>query len=280
MRTIAERLVVIRVRVGDDHALDVERVNETRKGLGPSEHGRDALTLLRARPDVDEADEVEPVFLVVPDLPGDHLADIALADDEGVLAKSGEATCSGPGCNAAADDERHRKEPERQQLREVRVRDLERPRDGDEQPGDRSEQAEDGACVVDRRVVAPLAIAVVQPDQLRRDDPARQRDDEQQELFPACDGASFADPPLGEPRDDEKREAKADDVGRQQHPANEPAPAYEGGPERPDERDRAAVRARDLDVARGIHTTALFRLRSRRGRALRWRRISYSDPYP
>ena len=90
------------IREGEDDPLDIEYANEVGQLLGGPEQDQMAeilASLLRLV--VDEPDEVEPVFLVMEDLPRDQLTDIAGADDDGVLQVE-----RAPSTQRAGDDPR------------------------------------------------------------------------------------------------------------------------------------------------------------------------------
>ena len=81
-----QRLVVRRLRERDDHALDVERVDELRQLVAGAEHRQLAEVVLAfARVVVDEAEHVDPVLRMLQQLASHHLPDVARADDERVL---------------------------------------------------------------------------------------------------------------------------------------------------------------------------------------------------
>ena len=93
-------LAVRLVRERDDDAIDAVLVHERPQVVELTERC-DATRFRPAleRLGVDEADEIEPVFGVLTDLPGDELADLARTDDErahGVRARApGEGPCDG-----------------------------------------------------------------------------------------------------------------------------------------------------------------------------------------
>ena len=102
--------------------------------------------------------------------------------------------------------------------------------DGVEQPGADRDEVEDADDVVGRRVVGALLVAVVEAVELRRDDPERQRREEDRP--PRRADVATAGRRAGYSRlRDEEREQQPDEVGGEQHPAHQPTAALD--PRRP-----------------------------------------------
>ena len=135
-------------------------------------------------------------------------------------------------------------------------------REHQERPdGDEVEDADD---VVDRRVVGALLVPVVEPVDLRGDDPDRERQQEEVDLEAERHAARGL--PAGDEVRDEEGGEQADDVREQERAADEPAaPPDDGGAaavvddlERPLVDDplelaRERVPGEHRDVLRGAH---------------------------
>ena len=215
-------------REREDHALDVEQAHEERQVLRRPEHA-DAGEVRRSRARGSASAKptrLTPYSLVVEELARHELADVARADDERVLqvvdAPAAEAARRRP----AHRDERDRERPERDEALGLRAHDLERRGRHEQAPGADRHEVEHADDVVRRRVVRPLVVVVVEPVDLGRHGPDRQRGQEEQQLrpAPATEPAASAGPPKQQERD-EIRERQADDVGQEQHAGDEPSPA-------------------------------------------------------
>ena len=75
-------------------------------------------------------------------------------------------------------------QPEEDEPRHVRAREAGEPRSDEERPRAERDELEDADDLVDRRVVDVLLVAVVQPVELGRDDPERQRQHQDQRTEP------------------------------------------------------------------------------------------------
>ena len=102
-----EQLVHRLVGERDDHALDVEALDDLGEALRAAEDGQ-VLGQVAApglRLPVDESDDVEPVLRVLDQLAGDQLTDLAGAQDQRVLDVG-----AGSLAQAAGDGPHHRQE--------------------------------------------------------------------------------------------------------------------------------------------------------------------------
>ena len=91
-RIVVEALLVRIAEERHHDSLDVVLTDDRRQLGGCSEHADPAEVapqLLRIG--IDEADDVDAVLLVLEKLPRDQLADVARADDDGVLNERGAA---------------------------------------------------------------------------------------------------------------------------------------------------------------------------------------------
>ena len=250
----SELFLVVGVGERDDHALDVEHRDDLGQAVGRPDE-REVLELGPARPRVrvDEADEVDAVLRVLEELPRRELADVAGADDDRVL----EVERTAPGDRAREPAGRRHEDdgeqPEEDEPRHVRARAAGEPRGDEERPRAERDELEDADDLVDRRVVDVLLVAVVQPVELGRDDPERQRQHEDGELNPGMRAA-----PAG------RRSASRADTrgsGRQRRRrAARAARTSRGGAQDVDRRRCAAARAAIPSAGRA---------RARRGRAPR-----------
>jgi len=223
-----EGLVVSIVREREDHPVDASFAYEARQVVGASED----LQLLQIaplvlRPRVDEPDQPHAVFGMLEELSADHLADRSCADDDGVLDIGREPTGEG---TRAAPRQRHRhdrEQPERRKLLLIRVGEAGHPGEREEPPGADRDKMEHAGDLVDRRVVGPLVVVVVEPVELRPDHPDRERagEDEGLEARPDTrDQPGLArESKLGRA----ERDAQPDHIGDREHSANEPpAPVF------------------------------------------------------
>ena len=125
---------------------------------------------------------------------------------------------------------------------------------------------EDTDDVVDGRVVDVLLVAVVQPEQLGRDDPERQHQQHDRELEPEIRAVPAGDDQLRE----QKREKQAGGVGGEQGPAHEPAaaacrmvtggaaPPLEQRFRSPVEHEHVEVEPRCRSLLEGVHALRLL----------------------
>ena len=171
---------------------------------------------------VDEADEIEAVLRVLEQLARDELADVAGADDDGVLEVEDAPPADRPGGAAADRDEDERRDAEERELAQLRIREAERPERQRDQP--------DAAVAIRcrtpttssmRRMVGALLVSLVEPVQLRQDDPERQAGQEHQQLLRVR--RAVEDAAGVEGRDQEERQRQAGEVGEEQHAPDEPA---------------------------------------------------------
>ena len=177
----------------------------------------------RARPEVDEADQIDPVLRVLEQLPGHELAHVACADDHRVL-QIGDVPAAEAPCDAPRDrDEHDGRDQEERKPAEGGLGDPERPQGQRDHPQTRRRQMEDADDVFRRRVIGALLVALVEAVELRQDDPERQADQEEQRL--AADRQAAAEQPrlAREGLCHQERERQADDVGHEQRAPNQPA---------------------------------------------------------
>ena len=224
-----ERLLVRIVREGDDHTIDTVLVDELPDlRRRPEQLERRPAVLQCAPVVVDETDDVEPVAAVLAHLLGEQPRDVARADDEDVLHVRGLASADHADENAEEPDEPDRERPEHHDALERRVSDLDHMRSDEEDPGSDRDHLEHAEEVVDRRMVGPLLVPVVQPVQPGENHPQRQARAEQDELplrHHGVDGRRRRDDSL---RDDE-RGHEPDDVREKQQSTHEPATARAPG---------------------------------------------------
>ena len=143
---------------------------------------------------VDEADEVDPVLGVLEQLARDELADVAGADDDGVLEVRGlrrqqrcgrrrEPSVTNAIASAQKVDE----------LGEVRARRRRRATTPTtNEPGADRDEVEDADEVVERRVVGPLLVVVVEPVELRDTSQSGSVATKSEVLVAQCRGVSAA----------------------------------------------------------------------------------------
>ncbi len=191
---------------------------------------REMVELGPARPRVrvDEADEVDAVLRMLEQLPRRQLADVARADDDRVL----EVQRAAPGdrardARAPATTSTDGEQPEHDEPRDVQIADAGGPRRHEVAPRAERDEMEDADDLVDRRMVDVLLVPLVEPVELRCDDPerkhrARARRTEGRGASPGVppETISFART-IGE---DEAREVRAE-----QRAPDEPAAVTRGG---------------------------------------------------
>jgi uracil-DNA glycosylase len=157
------------------------------------------------------------------DLPRGELPDVVGADDDRVLEVRDRSPAvrarGGPG----GHDEGDRARPEDEELHEVGPREIRQPRARQEEPHADRDEVEDAGQVVHRRVVGPLLVPVVEPVELRADDPDGKRGEEEQRLEAARERPRCLGRGGGDRLRDEERGEQPDDVRREEGAANEPA---------------------------------------------------------
>ncbi len=117
-------------RVGNDHPVDVEPLDELRQYVGRAQHSElPEISSRLSRPRVDEADEPDRVLGMLLEFARDELTDVAGADDDGVLPEHRHPPSGGPCQRSSADDEGDRHDPEGDRPPYARTR---RAREGDE----------------------------------------------------------------------------------------------------------------------------------------------------
>ena len=158
------------------------RTISSRRSGGPSTGTSSEVGAHPPRRGVDEADQPDAVLAVLHQLARDELADVAGADDHRVLDVRRAAMEHGPGDRAADGDEGDRERPERDELDQARVGEMGERRSDEQEPGADGDHHEHRGQVVDRRVVGALVVAVVQAEELGRDQPGRQRHQERGHL--------------------------------------------------------------------------------------------------
>ena len=165
------------VRVGkrNDHALNVEHRDDLGQAVGRPDEG-EVLELGPPWPRmrVDEADEIDAVLGVLKKLASSELADIAGADDDRVLEVERTAPRDRSRNAAGGCHEHDGEEPEEEEPRHVRAGAAGKPRRDKKRPRAERDELEDADDLINRRVVDVLLVAVVQPEELGRDDPQRQ----------------------------------------------------------------------------------------------------------
>ncbi len=177
-----EKLVVVIVRECDDHALDsiclddLDNVGRRPEQRDPVEVGSHGL-----RVGVDEANEMDAQFGMLPELTADELTDVARSDDQRVLDVSGTSPHERTIDDAAGYEQGERGDPEDGDLRELRVA-AGQPQADDAEPGADRDQMEERQEVIDGGVLGASLVAVVQAVHLRTKDPERQRHAEEDEL--------------------------------------------------------------------------------------------------
>ena len=136
----------------------------------------------RPRVRVDEADEIDAVLRVLKELARSELADVAGADDDRVLKIERTASRNRSCEPTRRRDENDGEQPEDDEPRHMRARKSREPRGHEERPGAERDELKDADDLVHRRVVDVLLVAVVQPEELGRDDPKRQGQHHHREL--------------------------------------------------------------------------------------------------
>jgi hypothetical protein len=247
-----ENLVVGGAREGDDHAVDAERLHDPRNFLGRTEDRQPVCGgLALARPTVDEAEDADAVFRVTEELPGDEFPDLARADDHRPLNVGLVAPAESSRRSARQRDENDGKRPEEGEAAQVRRRETAEPGAGKEQPRADRDEVEHTGQVVGCRVVRALLVSVVEPVDLRQDNPDGESQSEEQEL--ALEGDSISGATERELRGEEGA-GETEEIPKKERAPDEPATAFHapaaappGGALVPAERD---ARRRVSDVRR------------------------------
>ena len=151
------------------------------KAVGSAEQQREPLRELvveLGRAIVDEAHEVDAVLAMVRQLEGELLADVPRADDDCVLLVAGQVAAEHPRDGAQGRDQDDRGEPEDAESAEHRLHEVRGDAEEGEDPDADRDASEDTDDVVDRRVVGPLLVAVVEPLEAQEKKPAGNREEE------------------------------------------------------------------------------------------------------
>jgi hypothetical protein len=219
-----EQLLVGPARERDDHALDVEQADEVGQVPGHPEH-RHVLQprLPFARGVVDEADEVQAVLRMLEQLPRKGLADVARADDHGVLQVLDPRPAVGTAGCAGARDAGDREDPEEEELGQRGIREPGDVAEREQEPTRDRHEVEHAREVVGGRVVGPLLVPVVEAVLLGRDDPGRHREREDEELARGSEAVRRGGPPAVQKLRERERDDEADDVGSKQRAPDDPA---------------------------------------------------------
>ena len=222
----SEHLLVVVPRERDDHPVDVRAPDDLADLVRlPEQFGRlqIAAHLLRRR--VDEPQQVDPVLGVVEQLAPDQLPDVTRADDHRVLDVGRIAARQPARDRTQSGDADERQEPERRQLRLVRMGEPDEPRGREEEPEADGDQMEDADYLVCRGVRGTRFVAVIEAVELRDHGPER----EQEQKHHPAEGE------IGAPRglvteEDQLRRRESDEqanhVRGEEHPPHEPATAH------------------------------------------------------
>ncbi len=165
---------------------------------------------------VDEAEDVDPVFGVVEALAGDQSADLTGTDDHSGLGVGRPPVAIGARSCACRGDEDDRDAPERRDLRKARACKVREQCAGHEDPGADGDEMEHADEVVRGGVVCSLLVPVVEAVELGEQEPAGQRQEEQEKLRLARDGIHWTRAGEDDHRE-EKGTAETDCVSREQH---------------------------------------------------------------
>ncbi len=182
---VGEHRLVRVVREGEDHALDPVLDDAFAKAVGSAEQQREPLRELVVELGgaiVDEAHEVDAVLTMVRQLEGKLLADVSRADDDRVLLVAGQVAAQRPRDGAQGRNQDDRGEPEDAEPAEHRVHEVGGNAEDGEDPDADRDASEDTDDVVDRRVVGPLLVAVVEPLEAQEKKPAGDREEERHVL--------------------------------------------------------------------------------------------------
>ncbi len=191
---------------------------------GPAEKERQPFreVVVEGRgPIVDEPDELDAVLTMVQELQRKLLSDGARPDDHRILGIAGEmaAQCARDG--AQRRDQEDREEPEDAEPAEHRLDEMRCHTEQREHPyadGDAAEHADD---VVDRRVIGPLLVSVVEALEPEQEDPEREGQEQGQVLHPGADPVCRRARVGHEQACEHERQNEARDIREQQRTADE-----------------------------------------------------------
>ncbi len=177
------RLVVRLLRERDDHAVDLMVRDELLELVEAAEHlDVTRLGSARERIRVDEPEKLESVFGMLANLACHELPDLARSEDDRPHRVRAGATCQRPRHGASDDDEADRQQPEDDETTQLRGRQVGHPRQRLEEPGAERDHDEHPDELVHGRVVGTFLVALVQPVELRQDEPHGQHEEEQEHL--------------------------------------------------------------------------------------------------
>ncbi len=178
---------------------------------------------------------------------GQQVRHLAGPDDDDVLDVRGVPPSEDARDRAEQRNQDDRDPPEDHEAREVRMREADDLGDRDEPPRPDRHHLEDAEDVVDRRVIRPLLVPVVEPVHPCEEHPERQACDEERDL-PAH--ADDVDDRSG--RDEGEREKERanepDEIGDEEQASHEPAPPPHRAWEHGDLRDDPALARGDCDA--------------------------------
>ena len=220
-----EQVLVPVVRVGDDHAVDTELVDERRQVVDAAEQ-TEVADVAAPHPGlgVYEADELDSVLRVLLDLAGDQLADVAGTDHDRVLYEERAPARDRPADGTGSDDERDRHDPEGDHARRVLRGGVREPDHTREDPHPDRDDGEDAEEVIHRGMVRARVVAAVQSAEDRDRHPNGKAEDEDSALQPRRDDVVCAPARLEQKLTEDEGEAEPEDVGDEQHAVQEPVP--------------------------------------------------------
>jgi hypothetical protein len=252
-------LLARQLRELDDHPLDVVAGDELRQLLHAANAPDHPAACLRGAL-VDEADEVHAVVRTAAELPRQQPRRVAAPEQDRILGERRAAAAVGTGPEPGEHDENDREAPEHDQLGRVRARDPTQTADDEEEPGPDRHDLEDADQVVDGRVPGVLFVSIVEAVQLREQEPARQRGEEEEKLRVAAERVRRRVPAAVDDRGEQERRAQPADVGHRERAANQSAtptlPRAGHGAVRRRRLDRDQLRLRGVRRARIVQHVA------------------------
>ena len=232
---VREHALVRVVRESDDHALDPVLANELAEAVGTAEEEGKSLRELVVQlggPVVHEADQADPVLAVVDQLESKLLTDVARADDHRVLCVAGQMPAEGSSDGAERRDQEQGQQPEDREPSQDGLHEVCRDPEEREDPDSDRDAAKHTDDVVDRRMIGPLLVPVVEALEPEQEHPARDGEEECQVLEARGDPVPRVSDGRHERARENEGECEPHDVGDEQRPP------YEGSPPIPAPRQR------------------------------------------
>src|SRR4029079_18441127 len=221
---VGEHGLVGVVREGEDHALDTVLYDALAQARGTTEKEGQPFREVVAEgrgPVVDEPDELDAVLTMVEELHRKLLSDEAVPADPRILGIAGEmaAQCARDG--AQRRDQEDSEEPEDAEPAEHRLDEMRCHTEQREHPYADGYAAEHADDVVDRRVIGPLLVSVVEALEPEQEDPEREGQEQGQVLHPGADPVRRRARVGHEQACEHERQNEARDIREQQRTADE-----------------------------------------------------------